>query len=186
MICESRPRSALCWHGNPARYRVQSLGANVSTGGAHKSWFTTDVKRPRTGKRARKKKKTTRSGQRKERTGKSSLRCDAKRNGGSAGNERRNNRPITWVTEDHRSCESRRQKSYLTRIANATGAAKTDSQSQEAPPTMDVELILRPLRPLPLIVAASTAARSDRPDATTRCCSRTPSPPPFCVYASLC
>lgn len=48
----------------------------------------------------------------------------AKRNEGSAGDKGGNNRPITWVTEDDRSRESRRQKSYLMGIANTMGAAK--------------------------------------------------------------
>lgn len=64
MICESRSRSAHDGTVILPRYRVQSLRANVSTGGPHKSWFTTVVWRART---KGSEKRIKRGGQRKER-----------------------------------------------------------------------------------------------------------------------
>lgn len=173
MICETA--FCVCWHGNPARYRIQSLGANVSTGGTHKSWFTTDVTRP--GREEQGKKNDSQWTEKR-----------AERNEGERrGHKGENNRPITWVTEDDRSRESRRQKSYLTGIANTMGAAKPIHKarnsaygrhrahsSSSSSFSSSLSFLLLPRR------------RHDRSD-------RMPQPvvvlvplQPFCVYASSC
>lgn len=146
MICESRPRSALCWHGNPARYRVQSLGANVSTGGAHKSWFTTDVKRPRTEQESKKEKNDSQwTEKRADGEEQLALRCEEKRR---ERRERKEKQSADHVGDGRPSVVREPETEVLSyEDSQCHGSGENDSQSQEAPPTMDVELILRPLRP---------------------------------------
>lgn len=110
------------------------------------------------------------------------------RNERSAEDKGGNNRPITWVTEDDRSRESRRQKSYLMGIANTMGAAKLTRKARNSAYdgrrahsssssffSSSVSFLLLPRR------------RHDRTDRMSQSVVVPVSlHPPFCIYAFPC
>lgn len=107
-------------HGNPAWYRIQSLGANVSTGGTHKSCFTTDVEETRTG-RARKRKNDSQWTEKR-----------AERTKGAPGSPQRGKQSADHVGDGRRSV-AREPETEVLSYGNSQyhGSGETDSQSQK-------------------------------------------------------